>query len=275
MINKITSKIKIKDLISIIPFSGLIDDPLYDNLQKFIKKFINIETYIKYLNIQIVVNNIDTAQSNFSSKSFVDVLNKEEYCFLKIIFHANELKMNEVATYVTFIEDKNYNPSNYYIFNYLLHLSNFVLNEKVDFSNFNKRVEEILEKENKKLSTHVLGARKSIIKTVYGIEDMKRVRNNKDIIKNKKVQADSTVLTCICGLKHEITSKNIDMMINIDERSQNIILNCLHDDTNFEGGKFFVKKSKYRDFFSTNPIDSDIKNWFINNFEELKNHSSN
>jgi hypothetical protein len=267
MCNKKIITMHIKDLISTIPFKEMVEEHSYENLQKLSKKLIGIDQNIQYFNIQTIVANIDIAENTMLKESFIDILNKKQFCLLKIIFHKNEIKMKEKTVNITLIEDKKYNPLSYYIFDFLLNLSDILLNGKVNFSNFNQKV----EKEYKKLSNCVLGTRKSILKTLYGIEDVKRIRDRKKTNLKKEKQFTSTAVTCICGLKYQINSKNIDLMTSIDERSQNIIFNCLHVDTNFTAGKFFIKKSKYPHLLTDKPTDLNLKHWFIKNFEELKN----
>lgn len=161
-------KIKIRDLMLTVKLEGLIFKQTYINSQKIAKKVIDIENYLKLFNIQIVVKNSILCLEELNNEQIIDILNKDQFYLLRAIYYQDEMTLQDETVYITLIEDMNYNVDNYYIFDYLVKLSNFIVEGKVDFSLFIDETKEIFEKEKTKSSTYVLGSKTSILETIYG-----------------------------------------------------------------------------------------------------------
>ena len=259
--------IKIEKLISNVDITKIISHSEYQNMKNIYDGYPLAKSFLPTSNIQIIVEDLQLAINDLSITDNIKAINNiPELIFLDIAFSNNKINMSDKDVYITLIEDEEYNIEHNYIRNYLFNFIRYVDsdNHSIDYKPLYSKLNQIINDNNLRMSNIFPGAKLSPLNTIFGLTD-KTYNSVDSVTKSKKV---SYKIECICGAKYTVSEKNIKNMVEIDEKSQNIIFNCNHSGSNKIAGKFFIKRDEHS-FFKSNPDDSTIRTWFMQNFKSF------
>lgn len=194
------------------------------NISSIAQKAKNIENYLDFISIQIIVNDISKQPNDLKDKDIFFIESIEKIIFLKEVYE-NKLQkhiLRDKKFLVTLIKCETVFSEDYYIFDYILKFSKYIKNRKINFSYINN---------NKKYCDYVKGAKKSLFNTIYGYTENKRIRKNR------------IEINCMCGTKHVIKEENLKQYFF--KRADKLVYKCNQNHEIKYESKDFIFVTKY------------------------------
>lgn len=139
-------EMKISELFKVVPLDKLATKDEYEKYRNLVNSFKDIKNDLNcfnYFNIQIVVNNNDDLI--IKANQIIEVLNKEQCCFLRVIYNQYEHDFIDEQVYVTLIRKGEVDIFKYNLYTELLKIANFIEDGKLNLKISNKKIEKMFK----------------------------------------------------------------------------------------------------------------------------------
>lgn len=159
-------KKNISELDEIVSIKDLVTFDEYNNFKNIVDNFVKVDDFMNYINIQIVVESLSSANHKLTKSSIVDIINKEHLCILKLIYHKKVYELQNKAVFVTLIEDKSYDNFRHTLFNKILNIGSIIDAGKINKKTLENKMEKMFE-DDKNIEDYFRGRKRIKFKSLF------------------------------------------------------------------------------------------------------------
>lgn len=166
----ILTKKYISELDEIVSIKDLVTFHEYNNFKNIVDNFKKIDNFMNYINIQIIVESLSSAQHKLIKNNIVDIVNKDHLCILKLIYHKKEYELQDKAVFVTLIEDKSFDNFGHTLFNKILNIGSIIDAGKINKKILENKIEKMFE-DDKNIEDYFSGRKRIKFKSLFRIKN--------------------------------------------------------------------------------------------------------